>query len=683
MQPLLTLHHHHPSSLRKMSLPSPSPDAPAPRLTTRRGSLAAGDPFARHAEESAPRGGASRITIVRAPPSAAVEDDSPRARAHVRRSSWGSNHSNSSIGSSNSVAGTRLSFAFSSFTPISKPGRPASPGSSSPPPPRSPGALGRSHRTLSNPSLATSFSRQPKLTPQQVYDLAVTSANAPPHAAAQDPTALEPATFTALPQTIYLPFMNRGEEVDTLLRTPPTSRLFSLLEALFTSPSASNPEQESASIEKGEHPEQIESVPEYLRPDTDPTKWSFATLHAFLLTPREQISDKKWVNLCRTCVKARSEALWERFKAALGVPAELEFDDDDDEDEEQEDYPQVDDDEREHALDMERLTKEFEGQDLTHSPIGVSPSPSGVAPSSRPLSNVLIEPIFSPPSTTASSPVTHFRGLHGAPPSASGGRPSFGAMGGLREGLQEEDEDEAANVEEETAAKPEERPATPPRAQHIHALQIHTARLPSVMHRSSSMSHPSLSSSAVGSSSTGTTAKRAPSFTSTHSFTSSNVPRSVRLGLGPLALSMSRAGSTTGGAAPKSRRGSRRGSLASMGSFEADLEEEEEEESAFHPIQERGPGNPLFPSSFAGLSVGPTLSANNPTLRSPPPPVPSAYPGHGGSRSQHPASAPGAIPRRGRRPGSWAHAFTTMDELDKNEWEYAVTVASSSDGGRL
>jgi len=32
---------------------------------------------------------------------------------------------------------------------------------------------------------------------------------------------------------------------------------------------------------------------------------------------------------------------------------------------------------------------------------------------------------------------------------------------------------------------------------------------------------------------------------------------------------------------------------------------------------ERGPGNPLFPTSFAGLSIGPTLSVNNPRLRHP------------------------------------------------------------------
>ncbi|KZP21105.1 hypothetical protein FIBSPDRAFT_931921 [Athelia psychrophila] len=47
---------------------------------------------------------------------------------------------------------------------------------------------------------------------------------------------------------------------------------------------------------------------------------------------------------------------------------------------------------------------------------------------------------------------------------------------------------------------------------------------------------------------------------------------------------------------------------------------------AYDPVGERGPGNPLFPSNFARLAVGPTLRANNPALRSPRSPPQPAYP---------------------------------------------------------
>lgn len=47
--------------------------------------------------------------------------------------------------------------------------------------------------------------------------------------------------------------------------------------------------------------------------------------------------------------------------------------------------------------------------------------------------------------------------------------------------------------------------------------------------------------------------------------------------------------------------------------------------STLGPESDRGPGNPLFPSNFGRLSIGPTLAANNPALRRQSAPLPSAY----------------------------------------------------------
>jgi len=119
------------------------------------------------------------------------------------------------------------------------------------------------------------------------------------------------------------------------------------------------------------------------------------------------------------------------------------------------------------------------------------------------------------------------------------------------------------------------------------------------------------------------------------------------------------------------------------------------ENAPYHPaLSERGPGSPLFPSSFAGLSVGPTLLANVPKASR------SATIGHGAHypSSLSPASrnlssgGPGSDINLSGSPSSLrryasltesrrAMRYTWQDVRDRHE--YAVTVASaSSDGGR-
>ena len=81
----------------------------------------------------------------------------------------------------------------------------------------------------------------------------------------------------------------------------------------------------------------------------DPTLWSYADLvHWLQTTKREDADDREWVIRVRTCVLTRSELIWSRLKAALGVPPELE-----DEDEEDEEDVAPYDDEHLRAADME------------------------------------------------------------------------------------------------------------------------------------------------------------------------------------------------------------------------------------------------------------------------------------------------------------------------------------------
>jgi len=110
------------------------------------------------------------------------------------------------------------------------------------------------------------------------------------------------------------------------------------------------------------------------------------------------------------------------------------------------------------------------------------------------------------------------------------------------------------------------------------------------------------------------------------------------------------------------RRGSM-GSLRRRWSYAASSASSE----VYDAVGERGPGNPLFPTNFAKLALGPTLTANNPALR---------------SRGLPPASAfsnPHAIRTdvlRGRRgKPSW------VDDWDATKHEYAVTTSDGSVGG--
>jgi len=56
----------------------------------------------------------------------------------------------------------------------------------------------------------------------------------------------------------------------------------------------------------------------------DPSTWNYAQLETWLTkTTRDESPDIEWVQKARACIKHRSELMWEKVKAALGVPPEL------------------------------------------------------------------------------------------------------------------------------------------------------------------------------------------------------------------------------------------------------------------------------------------------------------------------------------------------------------------------
>ncbi|EJT99159.1 hypothetical protein DACRYDRAFT_101348 [Dacryopinax primogenitus] len=295
-----------------MSTLDPYPMLPQPqkRLTARRSS-AAQDPFNRL--QLTPADSVSRLTIVRVPQpddapsrpgsvlgsrpgSAASNRDSPRElnrvsseKRHeralssesdrVRRSSWGS------------AASESRRTPFSPFTPI-HPDRPTgTPGSGT-------GFAGSFSRSRAQTSAPAPRLTTQTLTPKQTVDLALSLNN---------PTSEETATIAELGEADYLPFLDRCAEVQQLVTSPgPTSDLFKLLRKTFPSSSPNTP----------------------LLPLPDPAKWTYDQLIYHLTrVPRSSSPDADWSRLLRLCIRSHSEALWERVKGALGIPPELEVED--------------------------------------------------------------------------------------------------------------------------------------------------------------------------------------------------------------------------------------------------------------------------------------------------------------------------------------------------------------------
>lgn len=289
--------------------PTLSPNTRARRLSARRGSVAAVDPWGAYNDVNMnpSRSLTSRLTIVRVPQTD-VEEPSRRHRRHGSNASINS----TSSGKGEGGPGGRLSFAFSSFSGGQNggpAGRPASPSGSPRMRPSSP----------SNSRFPSSLPSHSKLSPEQIVDIARSSVNprsplpSPNGALASAASPVPaPVSFTPLPDSIYLPFIERPAEVAALIHSQPNSRLFALLQQTFP-PDARAP--------MGSEYDSSKASPE-------PKEWTYADLEHWLTkVDRNVADDVQWIRKMRRCIMHHSELIWERVKGVLGVPPELDVED--------------------------------------------------------------------------------------------------------------------------------------------------------------------------------------------------------------------------------------------------------------------------------------------------------------------------------------------------------------------
>jgi hypothetical protein len=520
------------------SLSGPPSPIQSRRVLHRRGSTSAVDPWGNHLElnMNPSRTTTCKLTIVRVNPTPSIQlDEQPPSPQHRRHVGFGAHSQNTHrrIGSHGTGKGenTRMSFASASFAPSSSssgPGR----RSGSP-------THGHGHSLHRRPSAP-----KPRLSADQLVSLAQQSCN--PQSAPVSPrtpggssgslaatSGLGRNSFAVIPDDVFLPFVDRAEEVRALFTSPqPGARLLALLAQTF--PSKSVPES----------PVIDESVF-----GTDPRQWSFSQLEYWVKqVDRDVAPDEVWVGLIRRSVLHRSELIWERIKGALGAPPELDpggFD---------RDPYTVDDPVIFSSLKLDHSSDP--GTRFSESPIqefdtGPQPTPDHVSESSvsvpaggsPDISALSIEPVL-----VTTSPVAE----HDHPPTRPGGH----RMHDISEDVREESD------EHEGQATPTAEPvsSSPPSREIIQGLCISTGpALPGLFTTEPSQILP-------------TSLSRTSSVSSIAQHQSTQVASS-----------------------PPKRRWTYAASNASS--------------DAYDMAGERGPGNPLFPTSFARLALGPTLSA--------------------------------------------------------------------------
>jgi hypothetical protein len=292
--------------------------------------------------------------------------------------------------------------------------------------------------------------------------------------------------------------------------------------------------------------------------ETDPRKWSSAQLEYWVKqVDRDIAPDEVWVGLIRRCVLYHSELIWERIKGALGAPPELDPNDF------EEDPFTV-----ESPLIFNTLKSEL-WSDLAaphteappSNPTEPQPTPDHVPESASPeespvVSTLSIEPVLI--ATLTASPVVE----HDHPPTRLGGH----RMHDISEDVQEES---GENADEKLPVPT----SFPPAREIIQGLRISTGPAPPGLFATES----SQVSTAMPS----------------RAFSMSSAPQQQQ--------STQVAGEHP---SPRPRTGSI-GSLRRRWSYAASNASSE----AYDVVGERGPGNPLFPTSFASLALGPTLTA--------------------------------------------------------------------------
>ena len=534
-----------------------SPNLPR-RMLQRRGSTTAADPWGTHLELNMNPGRTTscKLTIMRVNPTPTIQLDeqppSPQQRRHFgigghphRR------HSHGGGGGGKGENTTRMSFASASFAP---------PGSSAGSGPR-PGSPTHGHGGLNRRPTAP----KPRLSADQIVSLAQQSCS--PQSAPSSPRTpggsltvpgqaqTTRASFTAIPDDVFLPFVDRTDEVTALFTSPqPGARLFALLAQTFTPQSASDSPVTDDEVFT-----------------TDPRQWSSAQLEFWMkCVDRDTAPDEIWVGLIRRCVLFHSELIWERIKGALGAPPELDpdgFDDDPftvDKSLTFKDFKfEFDDDQSVFVSSpMEEHPPILE---LQSTPDNVSESNiSAPADDTPSLSTLTIEPVLMP---TAE---------HDHPPTRPGGH----RMHDISEEVQEESSE---NEDEERSE-----PADPsPQRDIIQGLRISTVPTVPGIFAADATSEPA----------------RLLRTSSTSSV--SQLQQQLQQQQQQLQQQQSKTPEEYPSPQP------RRSSMSSLGSFGRRRWSQVSNASSevYNVVGERGPGNPLFPTNFANLALGPTLSA--------------------------------------------------------------------------
>lgn len=508
------------------SLSGPSSPIQSRRVQHRRGSTSAADPWGNHLllNMNPSRTSTCKLTIVRVNPTPPIQlDEQPPSPQHRRHVGFGAHSQNVHRRSGSFGTGkgenTRMSFASSSFAP---------PGSSS-----GPGHGHSLHRRPSAPKPRLSADQLVSLAQQSRHPQSAPASPRTPGGSLAATSGSGSNSFTAIPDDVFLPFVDRTEEVRALFTSPqPGARLLALLAQTFPSKSVT----ESLVID--------ESVF-----GTDPRQWSFAQLEYWVKqVDRDVAPDDVWVGLIRRCVLYRSELIWERIKGALGAPPELDPDGFE-RDPYTTDVPLIFKNLKlDHSSDPGTRYTESPTQDVDadpHStPDHVSESnvsvPGGGSPD---ISALSIEPVL-----LTTSPAAE----HDHPPTRHGGH----RMHDISEDVREESDEN----EDQATPTPEPVSSSPPPREIIQGLCISTG--------------PAL-----------------PGLFATEPGQIGPTPLSRTLS----ASSMTQHPSTQLASSPPKRSWSYAGSNASSEGYDM--------------AGERGPGNPLFPTSFARLALGPTLTA--------------------------------------------------------------------------
>ena len=220
-----------------------SPNSTQRKLHARRGSLSAPDPLNLHSTETtAPRVAASRLSIITLPHDdttleqvidGAFSPTSPVRNAHndQRRGartfgvggSFARQRSNSSNSQRNrSMSPARISFANASFNPNTN---------ASGPIPQSPTTVSSSgHRRRTSSTSSIYHPGNPRLTAEQVYELATATCNP-----VVSRTSDEVNAIRQLSMDEFLPFVDRPVEVSALLVEGKSAKLYQMISQLLPS----------------------------------------------------------------------------------------------------------------------------------------------------------------------------------------------------------------------------------------------------------------------------------------------------------------------------------------------------------------------------------------------------------------------------------------------------------------